>query len=272
MIKTPVHFLCLTLLFLSVHGCQKEKLSQLGIYVEETYRSDQLAEDFKIFTFLPSGYLEQNSYPVIFLMDAEWYFEKMARELEVMMESGQLPDCILVGIGYQDFDESKRFRDYTFPADSEYDIITGEANQYHDFLEKDLIPYLEAKYSIDANQRILMGHSLGGLNAVYALLRQAVPVFTGIVAISPSLWWSDQRTFGLEKDFWQSGNDLSAKVYIAVGTDEPPSMTILARELSDRLLKRNYSDLDLKFSFYEGASHGQTPIRGFSDGLTFIFN
>ncbi len=272
MTKSLVNFFCLLVAFLYLQGCEKEELSQLGTYTESVLHSDLINEDFKIFTFLPSDYSDQQTYPLVFLMDAEWYFEKTVREVEEMMTNNQISDCILVGVGYEGFDESQRFRDYTYPADDEYDISTGEADHYHDFLENELMPYIEDQFSVDPSQRILMGHSLGGLSAVYGLLRKPGSPFTGIVAISPSLWWVEQSIFGMEKDYLDAGNDLSAKLYIAVGGDEPPSMTILAEEMADRLQQRNYSNLDLKFHSYDGASHGQTPIRGFSDGLLFILN
>jgi pimeloyl-ACP methyl ester carboxylesterase len=40
--------------------------------------------------------------------------------------------------------------------------------------------------------RVLVGHSLGGLFAVYALIRRP-DLFTGYVVMEPSLWWNDQR-------------------------------------------------------------------------------
>jgi predicted alpha/beta superfamily hydrolase len=39
--------------------------------------------------------------------------------------------------------------------------------------------------------RVLVGHSLGGLFAVYALMTRP-DVFQGYIAISPALWWDDQ--------------------------------------------------------------------------------
>jgi predicted alpha/beta superfamily hydrolase len=272
MIKTPFCFLCVLVLLFIGYGCQKEALSQLGIYEEIDFRSERLAEDFQIFTFLPPNYSEQRNYPIVYLMDAEWYFEKTVRDLEVSMASGKLPECILVGVGYQNFDESKRFRDYTFPADEEYDILTGQADRYHEFLEKDLLPFMEAQYRVDTTQRILMGHSLGGLNTIYSLFQQRGTAFSGFVALSPSLWWADQYIFGLEETLRQPNMETSREVYIGVGTDEPPSMTILAEEMAERLQQPDYLNWQVRLHLYKGASHGQTPDKGFLDGLAFILN
>ena len=48
-----------------------------------------------------------------------------------------------------------RTRDYNLPG----------AYTYYKFLTPDLIPYIEAKYKVAADQRTLEGHSFGGMFA-----------------------------------------------------------------------------------------------------------
>jgi hypothetical protein len=66
--------------------------------------------------------------------------------------------------------------------------------------------------------------------------------------------------------------DLPVNAYIAVGGDEPPSMTILNEELIERLSTRNYTSLRLSSEFFTGASHSQVPMIGFRNGIQFVLN
>jgi hypothetical protein len=76
----------------------------------------------------------------------------------------------------------------------------------------------------------------------------------------------------MEEQFFNNTSNLPANAYIAVGGDEPPSMTILNEELIERLNARNYSHLRLDSDFFTGASHSQVPMIGFKNGIQFVLN
>jgi predicted alpha/beta superfamily hydrolase len=46
--------------------------------------------------------------------------------------------------------DEKRFRDYTFPQDPDYDIANGEADKFSQFMKDELIPQIKSEYSTDS--------------------------------------------------------------------------------------------------------------------------
>ncbi len=263
------------LLFLLITGlvsCKKYSFELTGTTQVATFRSQIVNDEFKIYTHLPDDYSVNADYPVIFLLDGDWYFEDFARELNDLILSGTVEPAILVGIGYTEKVDAKRFRDYTFQKDPEYDLATGEADNFRTFLQSELLPKIRSDFSTDSSKYVLMGHSLGGLNALYLLLQNPKSPFSGFVSISPSLWWGNGALFGLEQQKAISTTNLAAKVYLAVGQDEPPSMTILASEMIERLESRNYDQFQMDAAFFPGASHSQVPLTGFRNGILYVLN
>lgn len=261
----------LLILVIGLGACEKQDFDFQGLKTESSLYSNLIDDDFKIYTYLPANYNSNNDYPVVFLLDGHWYFEDFTNELSDLIQSGNIDPVILIGIGYQANIDEKRFRDYTFPQDPEYDIENGQADKFSAFMKDELIPQIESQYSTDSSQYVLMGHSLGGLHTLYNMLTVNSP-FSGYVAVSSSIWWSNGFLFGLEEQLFNDTIDLSANTYIAVGGDEPPSMTILNEELIERLTTRNYNSLMLESEFFTGASHSQVPMIGFKNGLQFVLN
>ena len=68
----------------------------------------------------------------------------------------------------------------------------GGADQFLSFLLDELRPALAHRYAIDPEHQTLMGHSLGGFFALFALAKRP-EAFRNYVAISPSLWWDENR-------------------------------------------------------------------------------
>lgn len=261
----------LIVIIIGLVSCEKQEFDFQGSKTERSLYSNIIDDDFKIYTYLPANYSSNTEYPVIFLLDGNWYFEDFVLELNDLIQGGQIEPSILIGIGYQSNIDENRFRDYTFPQDPEYDIANGKADKFSQFLKDELIPQIESDYSTDSSKMILMGHSLGGLNTLYNMLQINSP-FNGYVAVSSSIWWNNGFLFGMEEQFANDTTDLLANTYIAVGGDEPPSMTILNEKLIERLNSRNYNSLRLESEFFTGASHSQVPMIGFKNGIQSVLS
>lgn len=258
-------------MMLAILSCQQYEFNFEGTTSEFNIYSNIVEDEFKIYTYLPEDYSANNRYPVIFLLDGDWYFNNFTRELNDLIQGNNIEPALIIGIGYQNNIEQKRFRDYTFPQNTEYDITNGEADKFSQFLKSELLPKIATDYASDTTNYVLMGHSLGGLHTLYNMLQANSP-FGAYVAISSSVWWSNGFLFGMEEQFFNNTTDLSSKVYIGVGGDEPPSMTILNEELAERLKARNYNSLRLMSEVFSGASHSQVPMTGFSNGIKFVLN
>jgi predicted alpha/beta superfamily hydrolase len=262
--------LCL-LLAVSLFSCDPYTYELKGEINEESFTSQLVGDAYTIYTYLPENYEASKNYPVIFLLDGDWYFDDFSRALNDLIQAGSLEPAILVGIGYPSNPDQKRFRDYTFPPDPEYDVENGKADVFQQFLATELVPKIEADYSTDTTSYVLMGHSLGGLNTLFNCFQTDSP-FDAYVAVSASIWWSNGFLFGLEEQMAEQPPTSPTKVYIAVGGDEPPSMTSLAEELTERLNNRNYTDFSVASEVFESASHSQVPMIGFRNGIQNVFN
>lgn len=260
------------LLMVTITSCKKKKL-EIPVK-EEVFSSSIVQDDYKLHISLPKNYSENNKYPVVFLLDGDWYIDYFSKELNKLITSGEVPPSILIGVGYTDENDlwKKRFRDYTYPKSSNYETPTGQADNFHAFLHQELIPKIEKEYSVDSNKYVLMGHSLSGLNVFYNLFQSTESKFSGYVALSSSIWWENGYSFALEEEMNNTITDLPVKLYIAYGSAESGSLAAYNEEMMTRLKSRNYPNLQLETNVFKGASHRQVSWDGLREGAIFTLN
>ncbi|MFO6421507.1 alpha/beta hydrolase [Hylemonella sp. W303a] len=134
-----------------------------------------------------------------------------------------LPPCMVVGVGYPDarfHDRARRVQDFLPalpPGRDAQAWDSGAADAFADFLDGQLLPWLEAQQGSTLSEIGLYGHSYGGLFTLYKLLRQPGR-FHAFFSISPSLWWADGwlLTQLTEADARCRGRT----VYLGIGADE----------------------------------------------------
>src|SRR6185437_14243045 len=160
-----------------------------------TLNSRALGEPRAIDVALPSGYDTDTSqrYPVLVVLDGEFEGEIATAVSRFYADAGQLPNTIVVGVR-----NTNRNRDMT-PAPAAGFAIppeaegAGGAERFLAFLSDELLPYLDQHYRT-APLRVLVGHSLGGLFAIYALDRRP-GLFSGYVVMEPAAWWNNGKEF-----------------------------------------------------------------------------
>lgn len=158
--------------------------------------SPDVKDTFSLFIHLPKDYAKskKKKYPVLFLLDANVYYDIITASVQRLRFKKHTPEPIVVGIGYRNFVEgdSLRDRDFTWPVAPARDsfVVSGGAEKFLNFIEKDLDGYLNRNYRTDVTNRTLMGHSLAGYFTLFALqkhLQEPVPFFKNYVSASPSL-------------------------------------------------------------------------------------
>lgn len=245
----------------------------------------------------PGAAATGKTFPALYVLDPSATLDIVAgtKRLFDIFCGGALPLCYVVGIGYAEPDiGARRFRDFTptraeLPAGLQQPLPfgTGGAAAYLDVIQGEVIPGLERQYPLDRSERVLMGYSLGGLFATYALFGQP-GAFGRYVIISPSLWWDQGLVFRHEEAWAKANNDLPARVFLVAGDAEetagggwrnnlpdeiglPLKQLSHIRELDRRLTARRYPSLRLKTSLIPGGYH----ITGFPAavglGLVEIF-
>jgi predicted alpha/beta superfamily hydrolase len=222
------------LLFLTM-ACKQNanKKDQTGkVEKQNTFRlySKNVLDSFSIFVNLPNDYNAQQKekYPVVYLLDANLYFDILATTINKYSEVGLAPSVILVGIGYKDFPtmDSLRNRDDTYPtAIPEYEMtVSGGADKFLSFINNELIPQIDKEYKTDTSKRVLMGHSLGGYFTVYTILQDLLGKsnsFNSYIAASPSIHYNKYYILSQLKEITtQKNRHKKINTYITFGGQE----------------------------------------------------
>ena len=147
--------------------------------------SATIGQTYDLFVSLPDGYATSGkSYPVLYVLDG-WHFPLLAFLQNNNIYSERMPPVIMVNIGHgQGVNPMPlRARDFT-PTHLAEEPTSGGGSAFLAFLEHDIIPFVERTYRTIPSDRGLLGHSLGGLFALYAL-EERPGLFQRIVAASP---------------------------------------------------------------------------------------
>ena len=220
-----------------------------------------LDEERELFIHLPNTYHLSNAqlhYPVLYLLDGQRNFGHAVGTLDLLNQSNMAQEMIVVAIA-----NTHRSRDFTPTYDENYNEwgMSGGADNFLDFIEKELVPYINENYRAN-HFKIISGHSLGGLLSVYAL--QSRPhLFQAHFAFSPSLWWQEQVIFDDAETFFSDTSELNNYLYINMGSEGGHMLTSYQRykELLNTHKRKGLSyntDLDTT----EG--HNTTALAGHS--------
>ncbi|MDF1572956.1 MAG: alpha/beta hydrolase-fold protein [Bacteroidales bacterium] len=265
----------------------RQFLQQVGL-VDSLY-SQVLDEARKIYIKLPDSYTpgENQEYPVVFILDGEVFLPTVSNVLHYY-SGGFMPEMVLVGIS----NEENRTRDLTTSTiETKYGMPfneeNGEAERFMAFIEKELIPYIENNYPV-TSFRTIIGHSYGGLFAIYSLLTHP-HLFAHYLAIDPSLDWDGQkllheaqgnlatRKFENKSLFVSLGGQLhmqNAEVTIDNIMQDTTDFTLFARSniaFSDVVRQNADNGLSFTWKFYPNDLHGTVPFPSFMDGLISLF-
>jgi predicted alpha/beta superfamily hydrolase len=194
-----------------------------------TLKSAILNEQRPYWVYLPASYHDKEfaplRYPVLYLLDGDTHFQSASGVVQFMGENilnAQIPELIIVAIL-----NTHRARDLT-PTHSTkgYDgkdtatlAHSGGGPLFLRFLKEELIPRVEGSYRTEP-YRILVGHSLGGLFALDALL-QAPPLFNAHIAIDPTAWWDNEYLLRSAQQIFKNGTAPKVSLYIALANDPP---------------------------------------------------
>jgi predicted alpha/beta superfamily hydrolase len=232
--------------------------------------SKVLAETRTYVIHTPDSYRNgKDAYPVLVLLDAENNFAYSSAAVHLLSASGRIPAMIVVGINNTD-----RTRDMTpsKPATTfggtPWAGSAGGADKFLSFVADELLPTVDRNYRTRP-YRVLIGHSLGGLFAVYALLNRP-EVFKGYVITSPSLWWDDQALVKAAQPFFDAHKDLRADIYMSMA-DEGGQMLGGAWKLSAVLEESKLPFLRWQFKRSPEEEHGTIPYMSTYEGLQAIF-
>lgn len=222
-----------------------------------------MGEERKYLVHLPPGYQESKSdFGVIYLLDGPGHFHHVSGIVSFLSNQGRMPPMIIVAIANTD-----RTRDLT-PTNEKRAPTSGGADRFLDFIEKELMPKIEADYRVSPF-KLLIGHSFGGLFAVHALLTRP-GLFNAHIAASPSLQWDNNLMATKAKPMFAKGQLASGFLYFTLGS-EPEQITAGNRGF-EALLKGAAPDgFRWGFDLFENEDHGSVVHRTVYTGLERLF-
>jgi hypothetical protein len=228
------------------------------------FDSDRVGAELVIDVYLPSGYDEDAPVPTAYVLDGTSLGEPTAALAE---EAGR--ELVVVGIGYKEGFPGERRRDYTPTQDSQFKVESGNVEEYFEFVREELVPDIESRYAVD-EERVLMGHSLGGMAVLWAAMHQEVgdPVyFDQVIAASPAMWWDSGVMLEIEEDYAADNDSLAVEVFVRRGDIETIAIIAYIEEMMERLGSRDYDGLELDFERYQNTVHNQSWEPTYADGL-----
>lgn len=252
------------------------------------FHSDRRGVDHVLYVSLPRDYSRsRESYPAVLLLDPDYAFAIAHNVVEHFVDRGNLPQMILVGVGYPGQSQDRhayrvhRSRDYT-PSHTleggygpEFQKLSGGGPAFRDSIGDELIPFLDRRYRTNGD-RTLVGHSYGGLFTSFVLLTRP-QLFRRYLAVSPSYWYDDGMIFRLEEATSKERQDLPARVALVVGELEnrpipsQPMVDLLDR-FADRLRQRQYPHLALETQVFADETHNSVFPAAFTRGIRWLFS
>ena len=262
---------------------------------EEIY-SKTLHEQRRILVYLPGSYYDtyfyKRRYPVVYLLDGDAHFYSVSAMIKQMSEDGGgllFPEMIVVAILNTD-----RSRDLTPTRDTTEARMgqgannhSGGGERFLSFMADDLVPHIDSLYPTTP-YRVFIGHSLGGLMAVHALIHHS-HLFSGYIAIDPSIWWNRARLLRESqavlpvKDYQGLSLFMAGANSLPNGLDTVSVMSdtssVFSRHMQSIFRLRNSlqettarNHLHFGWKYYPEYNHNSVPLVAEYDGLRFLFD
>ncbi len=226
-------------------------------------KSKILNEDRSVLVRVPESYAHSaQKYPVVYMLDGHGsHLSLMPGTLDYLAASGHLPEMILVSLQNTD-----RERDLT-PTKIAQRPNSGGGNNFLQFIETEVMPFVEAKYRTQPF-RIFAGHSLGGLQVVYAFVSRP-DLFQAYIAASPVLHWDNNFVIkGAEETFKQKR---LWKKTMFVGLGDEPNYQDGFQAFKNLLGRLKPEGFEYEFRQMPEENHGSVGLQTYYWGLRKIY-
>lgn len=258
---------CLLLLVSPVPATAQD--STVKLWTREVLNSSRLKESRSILVATPEGYSTSSErYPVLVLLDADDrpQFNLALANVAFLASRRAIPPLIVVGIP----NGRDRTHDLTPPgtgANTKNFPSAGGAAAFADFIVDEVLPRVRSNYRTMPST-ILAGHSFGGLVALEVAAKKP-GTFTGVIAMSPALWWNDSSLVASYSAAIANA-DKGQRLFVTSGglegdIDRP---TVRLSQILDSLKLKQTA---FGHRRYPEDSHGLTPAPSLVDGLRFVF-
>jgi len=235
--------------------------------------SQIVKDSFDIYVTLPASYKTDKTYDIVYYCDANL---KSGKELRRQVMNGkdilENKNLIFVGIGHIGDYHQLRRRDFILPFISDNDTIPksndyGHINDFYLFLTSELDVQIQSTYSCSW-KRTIIGHSLGGLFAIYCLF-QNNNFFTNYIALSPALWVNNYSIYNFNKI--SDSLHYKSYLYLSAGSGETINRILPGAAAMNKFLKeKKYTNLELKYKVHKGKTHNSQVPESLKEVLPIL--
>ncbi len=243
-------FLTLLFIFSGVTIVAQEQMNKQSNIQNQTIHSAILQRDLALQIYLPEDYSQTSrDYPVLYILDGHYYFYYGVAFQQTAEWRYKSPRFIVVGIRSDD----KQLRRLDFGSAQRF-------LKYRDFLEKELLPYIENNYRA-SDDRMIFGWQSAGYSVIEILLKRP-DLFNAYFAASAAT--ADSVAFS---EFANRGLPAEKFLYFATSPDE----TWLSKSVAgftELLEKKAPAQLRWKKESLPEEDHWSTPYRTIYRGVT----
>jgi predicted esterase len=202
-------------------------------------------------------------------VDSQWDFSLVTAIYGDQYYDGFMPAAMIVGITWggenPNYDKRRAF-DLT-PTNNGQPSQFGNAEKFLSFIKKEAIPYVESNYRTKKNERILVGHSFGGLFTLYALFTEP-ELFNHYVAGSPAWSWDNASLYKYAEKFSKIKLSHPIGLFTMMGEyEDVPDFEKLVATIKGY----NIKGLEIEAQIIKGSGHSGTKPEGYNRGLQYTF-
>ena len=231
-------------------------------------RSAHTGQDYLIKIRLPENYAKSTTpYPVLYLLDGDYAFAMATDIVQYLIYGGLVPDLIIISPAHgsksspQDGGTNMRNRDLV-PFPLVRSTMAPGATHFLQFVQQELVPYVESTYRIDSTDRTIWGYSLGLFFVLYVLFHNP-DLFKNYIAVDGF----DEQLIAMEERYATNHTTLTAKLCLLSGSDNTEGMS----RFQGALIGRSYGGLQLESAQLNDIGHFAGPAEGLSKGLVMAF-
>ncbi len=267
--------LCLLLLALLSFTCLAQQVAseQLVVGQKVTIKSQILNEQRDLLIYLPKNYDAEKKYPVIYVLDGEFYFIPTIGVVSSLSATKAIPESLVVALP-----TSIRVRDYLPPIDGEAKSRQqkftqqkfprfGGTKNFQDFLEQEVFNFIDSHYSTLPN-RTLIGHSNAGVFSLHTLLSKP-DLFTNYLVISPAPWWGEKE---IDNNFANIRDLKSAKnLFITLASESGRYYSHMMRLLAN-FKSHAPNSFQWQYQHLNEHTHESSVYPAIYQGLSYLYS
>ena len=259
----------LTLIFLLLFTIQSNSQNQNKIeYLESQYLNDSIP----IRVFKSDKFdVKTDSINLIVLLDGDSYSGIAINTIDLYEFANKVNSTIIVSLP-STIESRWEYFTPTNATPREADLnkelykLTGGFKDYSNFIEKELIPFIENENKIQFTNKTLFGHSLGGL-AVLNFIVLNPGVFDSYICASPSTMYDNHFIFETIKE----KEDIEFKnLYLTAAENDGNGYKGNVEWLNNYLEKKNQSNQGLRMKIFPGQIHTTSGIYSLIEGIDFL--